>query len=44
MKVALGSDAARPISKAARPAFDRLAANMRVQLSSAALTTTARAE
>ena len=44
MKVALGSDAARSISKAARPAFDRLADNMRVQLSSAALTTTARAE
>ena len=38
------SEAAAPISKAARPAFDRLAANMRVQLSAAALIEQASAE
>ena len=44
MANALASDASRPISTAARPAFDRLAQNMRIQLSSAASMTTARAE
>jgi len=38
------SEAAAPISKAARPAFDRLASNMRVQLSAAALIEQASAE
>lgn len=37
MTIVAQSDAAAPVSKAARPAFDRLAANMRVQLSAAAL-------
>jgi murein DD-endopeptidase MepM/ murein hydrolase activator NlpD len=31
------SEAAAPISKASRPAFERLASNMRVQLSAAAM-------
>ncbi len=44
MANALASNAARPISKAARPAFDRLAENMRVQLSSAATMTLSQAE
>ncbi|WP_371813804.1 peptidoglycan DD-metalloendopeptidase family protein [Diaphorobacter sp. HDW4A] len=44
MANALASDASRPISKASRPAFDRLAENMRIQLSSAALQMTARAD
>ncbi|WP_353235521.1 peptidoglycan DD-metalloendopeptidase family protein [Diaphorobacter ruginosibacter] len=44
MANALASNAARPISKSARPAFDRLAENMRVQLSSAAMLSTAQAE
>ncbi|MPN12142.1 hypothetical protein SDC9_159454 [bioreactor metagenome] len=45
MANALASDASRPVSKASRPAFDRLAENMRIQLSSAAaMLTTARAE
>jgi murein DD-endopeptidase MepM/ murein hydrolase activator NlpD len=38
------SEAAAPVSAAARPAFDRLAANMRVQLSAAALIEQASAE
>lgn len=37
MTIVAQSDAAAPVSKASRPAFDRLAANMRVQLSAAAL-------
>ncbi len=37
MTIVAQSDAAAPVSAAARPAFDRLAANMRVQLSAAAL-------
>ena len=40
----LGSEAAAPVSAASRPAFDRLAANMRVQLSAAALIEQASAE
>lgn len=36
MTIAHESEAARPVSKAGRSAFNRLAANMRVQLSSAA--------
>lgn len=35
MTIAKESEAARPVSKAALPAFNRLASNMRVQLSSA---------
>ena len=42
--IAQQSEAASPVSKAARPAFDRLAANMRVQLSAAALVQQASAE
>ncbi|HTH08973.1 M23 family metallopeptidase [Acidovorax sp.] len=38
------SEAAAPVSAASRPAFDRLAANMRVQLSAAALIEQASAE
>lgn len=38
------SEAAAPVSSASRPAFDRLAANMRVQLSAAALIEQASAE
>ncbi|MBY0409088.1 MAG: M23 family metallopeptidase [Burkholderiaceae bacterium] len=38
MTIVAQSDAAAPIPAAARPAFERLAANMRVQLSAAALT------
>ena len=37
MTIVAQSDAAAPVSKASRSAFDRLAANMRVQLSAAAL-------
>jgi len=44
MKIALQSDAAQPVTGAARKAFDRLASNMRVQLASAALTLQASAE
>ncbi len=44
MANALASNASRPISKEYRPAFDRLAENMRVQLSSAAMMTTAQAQ
>ena len=42
--IAQQSEAAAPVSAAARPAFDRLAANMRVQLSAAALVLQASAE
>ena len=42
--IAQRSEAATPVSKAARPAFDRLAANMRVQLSAAALVQQANAQ
>ena len=42
--IAQRSEAAAPVSKAARPAFDRLAANMRVQLSAAALVQQASAQ
>ena len=44
MAAALASDASRPISKTSRATFDRLAENMRIQLSSAALQTTAHAD
>lgn len=44
MANALASNASRPISKAARPAFQQLAENMRVQLSSAAMLSTTQAE
>ena len=37
MTIVAQSDAAAPVSAKARPAFDRLASNMRVQLSAAAL-------
>ncbi len=37
MTIVAQSDAAAPVSAAGRPAFDRLASNMRVQLSAAAL-------
>ena len=37
MTIVAQSEAAAPVSAAARPAFDRLAANMRVQLNAAAL-------
>lgn len=37
MTIAQQSEAAQPVSSAARPAFQRLAGNMRVQLSSAAM-------
>ncbi|WP_298207570.1 M23 family metallopeptidase [Acidovorax sp.] len=37
MTIVAQSEAAAPVSKAARPAFDRLAANMRIQLSAAGL-------
>ena len=42
--IAQQSESAAPVSKAARPAFDRLAGNMRVQLSAAALVQQASAE
>ncbi|MCM2347617.1 MAG: M23 family metallopeptidase [Acidovorax soli] len=42
--IAQQSESAAPVSAAARPAFDRLAANMRVQLSAAALVQQASAE
>ena len=42
--IAQRSEAATPVSKTARPAFDRLAANMRVQLSAAALVQQANAQ
>lgn len=44
MVIARQSEAAQPVSAAARPAFDRLAGNMRVQLSSAAQILQASAE
>lgn len=44
MVIARQSEAAQPVSAAARPAFDRLADNMRVQLSSAAQILQASAE
>ncbi|QNP49917.1 M23 family metallopeptidase [Diaphorobacter aerolatus] len=44
MANALASDASRPISKPARESFDRLADNMRIQLSSAAMAMTTRPE
>jgi len=44
MTIARQSEAAAPISAAARPAFERLAGLMRVELSSAALVTQASAE
>jgi len=44
MSIARASDAAQPVSRAARKDFERLAANMRVQLSSASLMLQARAE
>ena len=37
MTIVAQSEAAAPVSAAARPAFDRLAANMRLQLNAAAL-------
>lgn len=44
MVIARQSEAAQPVSAAARPAFNRLASNMRVQLSSAAQIMQASAE
>ena len=44
MSIARESEAAQPVPKAARAAFNRLASNMRVQLSSAALILQASAE
>ena len=44
MSIARESEAAQPVPKAARAAFNRLASNMRVQLSSAALIQQASAE
>ena len=44
MSIARESEAAQPVPAAARPAFNRLAANMRVQLSSAAQILQASAE
>lgn len=44
MAIAKSSEAAAPISKAARPAFDRMAAMMRIQLESAQLIQQASAE
>jgi len=44
MANALASNAARPISKEARAEFERLADNMRIQLSSAAMLTASRVE
>lgn len=44
MTIARQSEAAQPVSAAARPAFERLAGNMRVQLSSAAQILQASAE
>lgn len=44
MVIARQSEAAQPVSAAARPAFDRLAGNMRVQLASAAQILQASAE
>ena len=44
LSIARESEAAQPVPSAARPAFDRLAANMRVQLSTAALTLQASAD
>lgn len=44
MTIVAQSEAAAPVSAASRPAFDRLAANMRVQLSAAALIEQASAE
>ena len=44
MTIVAQSEAAAPVSAAGRPAFDRLAANMRVQLSAAALIEQASAE
>ncbi len=44
MVIARQSEAAQPVSAAARPAFDRLAGNMRMQLSSAAQILQASAE
>ena len=44
MTIVAASEGGTPVSAAARPAFDRLAANMRVQLSAAALIEQASAE
>ncbi|WP_309828414.1 peptidoglycan DD-metalloendopeptidase family protein [Paracidovorax wautersii] len=44
MTIAQQSEAAQPVSSAARPAFQRLAGNMRVQLSSAAMVQQASAQ
>jgi hypothetical protein len=44
MTIARQSEAAAPISAAVRPAFDRLASTMRLELSSAALIEQASAE
>jgi len=44
LSIALESEAAQPVPSAARPAFNRLAGNMRVQLSSAAQILQASAE
>jgi len=44
MTIAQQSEAAQPVSAAARPAFQRLAGNMRVQLSSAAMVQQASAQ
>ena len=44
MVIARQSEAAAPVSAAARPAFDRLASTMRIELSSAALIEQASAE
>ncbi len=44
MAIARQSEAAAPVSAAARPAFDRLASTMRIELSSAALIEQASAE
>ena len=44
MTIVAASESGTPISAAARPAFDRLAANMRVQLSAAASIEQASAE
>ena len=44
MTIVAASESGTPISAAARPAFDRLAAGMRVQLSAAALIEQASAE